>query len=155
MTEVSISNRAEQVRRTRRHERGAAVQAGMKLSVDETKLDRKNYVYRFVNDTPGRIQAMTVGGEWDVVEDAAKALKSDSTSEGTGVSVVAGTAPGGAPMRTVLLRKPKWIHEEDRKTKMADLDRTMSAIKHGKPETAAPEITGNTGYVPGGAIEIR
>jgi len=150
-----IGKRAEEVRRTRRHERGAVVSTGLRMAVNDAALDKKNYVHRFVNDDPGRIQAMTEGGEWDKVEDPNKVIKSDSTGEGTSVSVVVGTNAGGAPKRAVLLRKPKWIHDEDRKAKMADLDKTMSAIKRGKPTTAAAEITGDTGYVPDGGIDIR
>ncbi len=146
--------RADTVRKQRRHERGATVYTGMKLGVDMSKLD-PNHVYRFVNDKPGRIDAFTKGGEWDIVTDTTKELKSDATDEGTKVSIVAGTHEGGAPMRTVLLRKPKWIHDEDQKAKMADLDKTMAAIKSGKPKTADAEITGDLGYVPEGGISIR
>ncbi len=155
MSEAQTSKRADEVRRTRRHERGATVHTGMKLTVDETKLNRKDYVHRFVNDEPGRIQAMTQGGEWDVVEDPGRTIKSDSIGEGTSVSVNVGVGAGGAPKRAVLLRKPKWIHDEDKKAKMADLDKTMSAIKQGKPKSADPEVTGDLGYVPEGGISIR
>lgn len=153
--EAPAGKRAEQVRKSRRHERGATVHTGMKMAVDESKLDLKNYVYRHVNDTPGRIQAMTEGGEWDVVEDPNKQIKSDATGEGTSVSVVVGTAAGGAPVRSVLLREPRWIYDEDQKAKAKNLDKTMAAIKRGKPETADREITGDVGYVPDGAISIR
>ncbi len=155
MSEAPKSTRAEAVRTTRRHERGAVVNTGLRMAVNDAALDKKNYVHRFVNDDPGRIQAMTEGGEWDKVEDPNKVIKSDSTGEGTNVSVVVGTTANGAPKRAVLLRKPKWIHDEDQKAKMADHDKTMAAIKRGKPTTAAAEITGDTGYVPDGGIDIR
>jgi hypothetical protein len=150
-----IGKRADEVRKTRRHERGATVNTGLRLAVNTAALDKKNYVHRFVNDEPGRIEALTKGGEWDIVQDPNKTIKSDATGEGTSVSVVVGTNAGGQPKRAVLLQKPKWIHDEDQKAKMADLDTTMSAIKRGKPKTADAEITGDTGYVPDGGISIR
>lgn len=149
------ATRADEVRRARRHERGETTVLGYKLGVNEKELDRKNYVYRFVNDTPGRIDAFTKGGEWDIVDDRSKTIKSDATGEGTGVSVVAGVGTGGAPMRTVLLRKPKWIHDEDRAAKMAEQDKLMESIARGKPQTdgKASDLDG-TSYVPAGGINI-
>lgn len=146
--------RADEVRRERRHKRGDAVHTGYKLTVDESKLDRNNYVYRYVNDTPGRIHAFTQGGEWDVVEDPKKELKSDATGEGTGVSVVAGTREGGEPMRSVLLRKPKWIHDEDLKAKHENLDEMMRGLARGVPQSAEGKQEVGTTYVPEGGISI-
>lgn len=146
--------RADEVRRERRHKRGATVHTGYNLTVDESKLDRENYVHRFVNDTPGRIEAFTKGGEWDVVEDPKKELKSDATGEGTGVSVVAGTREGGQPMRTVLLRKPKWIHDEDKKAKAKDLDEMMKGLARGVPQAAEGTVEQSATYVPEGGISI-
>lgn len=146
--------RADEVRRERRHSRGETVHTGYNLAVDETKLDRKNYVYRYVNDTPGRVQAFTQGGEWDVVEDPKKEIKSNATGEGTAVSVVAGTREGGQPMRTVLLRKPKWIHDEDQKAKQASLDEMMKGLVRGVPQSAEGKQEADSTYVPEGGISI-
>ncbi|MCP5003792.1 MAG: hypothetical protein GY941_07550, partial [Planctomycetes bacterium] len=47
-------NRAETTRRARRMTKDSASFTGMKLTVDESKLDRDKYEYRFANDKDNR-----------------------------------------------------------------------------------------------------
>lgn len=102
-----------------------------KLSLDESKLDRQNYVYRFANDEPGRLHNLTALDDWDVVEDREGNLSADQTAVGSEVSRYAGQAREGQT-RTVLLRKPRNLHDEDQQAKQRRIDATEAGIRGGE-----------------------
>lgn len=133
--------------RKRRRKTGAI--SGIKLSVDESKLDRRNFEYRFINDRPGRIHQLTQNDDWDLVtgEDGA-----------TGVNYHAGLSDEHKSMRTYLARKPKQWYEDDQAEKQREIDRLVETINRGTLRNNSPEaaaIAGAHGYVPEGAISIR
>lgn len=148
-------NRAEQVKSERRRKPGVTTHLGLKLGVDESKLDREKFAYRFVNDTPGRLSMLTEQDDWEFVEDPSKAVKDDSTNEGGRVSAHAGVTESNKPMRAYLLRKPKGYFEDDQKSKQTPIDDVMTAIKRGAPQSAEARKEAATAYVPEGGINIK
>lgn len=148
-------NRAAEVKAERRRRRNTTVLTGQKLGVDESLLDRKNFEYRWINDKAGRISAMTKNDDWDLMVDPSKKVKDDATNEGALISIDVGYGENNQPMKAYLARKPKDFYREDQAAKAADLDRTMEAIKRGKPQTAEAQELGNKSYVPEGGISIR
>lgn len=138
--------------KTERRRRNSEALGGrnLRLSLDESKLDRKNYVYRWVNDEPGRIQTMTTQDDWDVVTDRAGEIKQNSIGDGTQVAAYAGVGDGGTPVNAVLMRKPKAYAEEDEAAKQRRIDETEASMK----QTA--ESGANNTYTPeGGGMKIE
>lgn len=142
--------RADEVRRERRRKPGQTVLANLKLSVDEAKLDRKTYEYRFVNDKDGRVQQLHAQ-DWDIAPEGAK---EDNASLGSVNSAHAGVNEG-KPYQTVLMRKPKDWFDEDQKEKQRPLDEMEDAIRRGRTDHKANELRGAGVYTPGGANTIE
>lgn len=124
-------NRAETERRERRKKRGSTVISGLKLHVDKSELDPA-YEYRWVNDTPGRVQQMT-NDDWDKVE-------------GRGEQHVG--VDSGHSVKAVLMRKRKDWYEDDQKEKMKPLDEIDASIRRGAHHKE-PELAGEVAYTPG------
>lgn len=143
-TPRSVEARADEVRQERRRKPGQTVLSGIKLSVDESKLDRNTYQYRFANDKGGRVEQLG-SVDWDVAPEAAK---SDGNGLGTVNSVHAGVIEG-KPYNTVLLRKRKDWFEADQKEKQQPLDATDEAIRRGNVDHKANELRGDGVYTPG------
>lgn len=135
-TATARPTRAEQTRRERRMKPGATVNAGIKLSLDEDRLDRKTYDYRWVNDVPGRVKQLEAM-DWDVVKD--DEAKTDGTGAGTVPTVHGGIGDNGKPHGMVLMRKFKDWADEDRKRKRKPLDEMDEAIRRGTAHKAAGE----------------
>ena len=125
--------RAEEVRQERRRQPGSTVMAGVKLAVDETKLDRKNFQYRWAKDFGGRMPQLH-GDDWDPAPEQAVI---GSQGEGTVGSKIGGTDESGKPYKMVLLRKRKDWYEADQKEKQKPLDEMEKAIRAG---SSRPEI---------------
>lgn len=144
-------NRADEVRTERRRKPGSTVLPGIKLGVDESKLDRDNYAYRLVNDTAGRVQQLE-GQDWDPAPEQALF---GSTGAGTVQSKHAGSIEG-RPFNAVLMRKPKRMHVEDQAAKQRPIDELEGAIKRGSVAQAQvpTEMTGAGTYTPGGGNTI-
>lgn len=137
--------RQEQVQQRRRRRESLGSDRNMKLSVPEDFKD-PNYEYRWVNDRPGRVQQLH-REDWDVVEGASQL---DSNSIGTTVKRVSDRFTGE---NTVLMRKPKEFHEEDKLRKKQALDKVDEALRVGAPPS--PEgLAGPQSYVPGGRNKI-
>lgn len=91
-----------------------------------------NYVYRWVNDTPGRIHQLTQMDDWDLVTDVAKTEKDKSL--GVSLERVVDRRTG---QRAVLVRKPKSYYVEDKAKEQASIAQTESHVRAGrinKPE---------------------
>jgi hypothetical protein len=140
-------NRAEEVRRERRHKPGKTVLDGLRLAVDETKLDKKNFEYRWVNDAPGRVQRMH-DRDWDPATEQVGA-----GAEGTVQSKVVGTADG-KPVNGVLMRKHKDWYREDQKAKQAPLNEMDKAIREGINHRNEPALRDGA-YTPNGGNVIE
>lgn len=107
-----------------------------------------NFVYRWVNDEPGRLHALTVADDWEVVASDQKGPK--DVSLGTGSERIVDRRTG---KRAILLRKRKDYYVSDKAKEQAMIDDTEKSIKRGqlKSETGQPEAGG---YVPQGAISV-
>lgn len=93
-----------------------------KLHVDEAKLDRQRYAYRWANDAGNRIHDLTVSDDWEIVPDR------DTDNQGARHSVVAGTGERGNAYNAVLLRKPKAYHDEDVRKQQRFIDEQESGL---------------------------
>lgn len=145
--------RAEEITKERRRRRTDAL-AGrrQRLHVDETQLDHAKYTYRFANDTDNRIHSLTVNDDWEVVSDRSGAVKPDAAGDGSTVSLVAGVGDRGAPIKALLLRKPKDLHEQDIAATQRRIDQTEQTLRSG----AVPGVkTDGQMYVPQSGISIE
>jgi hypothetical protein len=154
MPEVSKATppRAEAVRAERRRKPGSEAFAGIKLSVDETKIDRTNYQYRFVNDHDNRVQKL-YAQDWDVAPEAD--AKPDSNGMGSVSSALGGTDNSGKPYNQVLMRKPKDWFEADQREKQKPLDAMDEAIRRGRTNEQNVPLRGEGVYTPNGGNTIE
>lgn len=150
-TETTKPTRADEVRNERRRKPGNTVQAGVRLTVDESKLDRQNYEYRWVNDDGARMSRMH-SEDWDPAPEGAV---TDSHSAGTVGAKLAGTDKEGKPMNAVLMRKRKDWYRDDQKEKQDGLNVTEHGIKTGTAHQSTGEPALNEGvYTPDGGNKI-
>ncbi len=139
--------RADQVRTERRRKPGSTVLSGLRLHIDKDKLDPA-YEYRWVNDTPGRVQQL-YGQDWDKVESSDIAGSSPGTVPTQHVGSEAGT-----PINAILMRKRKEFYAADQKEKQAPLDAMDESIRRGSAhQQAEPELR-DVAYTPGGTNTI-
>jgi hypothetical protein len=129
--------RQEEVKERRRRRESLGADRNLKLHVPENKKD-PNFVYRFVNDRPGRVQQLTEGDDWDVVPSI--------TAESGNETRVADKSSGE---RAVLLRKRKEFYEADKAEEQKALDARDEALRRAPPQDAQG-LSGPEAYVPGG-----
>jgi len=132
-------SRAEQIATARRRRNADMGGVRSRLAVDTTKLDMENFTHRWVNDEPGRIEALTVQDDWEVVTDRANVVKDGNTGIGTEVSQYVGIGGGGSSGRAVLLRKPKTYHDEDKAAAQRRIDETENAMRQGMTPGTSPD----------------
>lgn len=135
--------------RQRRKKRDGGV-IGRRLGVNENILDFNKFVYRWINDRPGRLIAMTKSDDWDFVTNDGGVLKEDSADLGDVVSQIVGTAPDGSSLRAYLARKPKTFWEEDQAEKQAELDEQLNQLRRGNDKSGAAQ----SDYIPNSGIRI-
>lgn len=146
---MAQENRADAVRTERRRKAGSIEHTGMAFVHEESQLDRKNYAYRMVNDTKGRVRQLE-SQDWDVAPEQALL---GNTSGGNVQSKHAGVNELGA-FNAVLMRKPIAMHNEDQKAKQTHLDDIDNRIKSGELRTDA-DLNGAGVYTPGGRNTIE
>lgn len=127
MAEQARATRADEVRQERRRQPGATVMAGIKLTVDETKLDRKTFEYRWAKDFGGRMPQLH-SEDWDPAPESAVL---GNQGEGTVGTKIGGTDEGGKPYNMVLLRKRKDWFRADQEEKQRPLKEMDDAIRRG------------------------
>ena len=116
-----------------------------RLGLDESKLDLMNYRYRWVNDTPGNIAALT-SREWEVV--------TDGDIDGQEAARNAGFGAENRPQKAVLMRKWKQWFEEDQKAALETHRKSMADMMRGKSEaTRAPDSDGQEYAVASNRVE--
>ena len=142
MAQTLRETRSEIERRERRRKPGPVEQAGLKLTLDESKLDRNRFHYRFVNDKPERVRHL-MANDYDIATEVAKP---DSNSGGTVTSALAGVDERG-PYNTVLMRKERDWFEADQVEKMKPLDMMDDQIRRGA-EHQGQKLTGSGVYSP-------
>lgn len=143
------SDRDVQIKAERRRRNSDAL-AGKRrrLAVDESKLDRENFVYRWVNDDGSRVELLSTQDDWDVVSDRDGAMKEGIHS--AKVETTVGVGERGSPVKAVLMRKPKNYHDDDEAAKQRRIDESERAIREGQSQGATAENS----YVPDSGIQI-
>lgn len=134
----------------RRRKRGGGYLHGRRLGTNPEYIDHTRYAYRWINDEPGRLVAMTQHDDWDIVTNQGGAVKEDASDLGDAVSLVVGTLPDGSPKRAYLCRKPKKFYEEDQAEKQAELDAQLEQLRRGNDRGGASQ----SDYVPKGGISL-
>lgn len=125
-------SRTEQVKEQRRRRNSESLSGHRRrMALDMSKLDTENFEYRWANNEPGRVETLTQQDDWEIVTDRDGGIKRDSTGTGTEVSIVAGTGDSGAPVRSVLIRKPKKYQDEDRRAKQRRIDEMEAGLREG------------------------
>lgn len=121
-----------------------------RLSVNHALLDHEEYRYHWINDTPGRLHALTVLDDWDIMRDPA--IKDDGKHiEGAQVRNLVGTAPDNKPLYAYLARKRKKWWQADRAKAQASLDKFDEELQRGiTKDPAALKATDPHAYVPEG-----
>ena len=122
-------------RRKERQQRGATDHGFTKrLGLDESKLDAKNYRYRWVNDTPGNISSLEAR-EWERVD--------PEQVDGQLTVRVVGTKPDGSPLESVLMRKWSEWFDEDTAKRQEHHKKNIADMMRGKGEDQrSPESDG-------------
>lgn len=105
-----------------------------------------NYVYRFVNDVPGRIAKFQAAGYEVVDHDATIGGVTVDSSKGTDSTkskIVGQDRLTGNAVEAYLMRIPKEYYEEDQAAKQQKIDEKEIAMKR---ETKKPGHYGNLKY---------
>jgi len=85
-----------------------------------------NYVYRWVNDTPGRVERFKTGG-YECVEDAGE-IGQSTVDRGSRLGSVVTRSVGGA-VTAVLMRISREWYDEDQAAKMDEIDRLEESMR--------------------------
>jgi len=144
-------NRADEVRQERRRKPGATVLAGTKLTVDESKMDRKNFTYRWAKDQGARVAQLHA----DDYDPAPGDAVIGNQGAGTVGTKVGGTDETGKPYGMVLMRKRKDWYDADQTDKQKPLDEVEKDILRGRAhERNEPDLRSGA-YTPGvNTIEV-
>jgi hypothetical protein len=146
--------RTEEQRAQRRRRADTTHEGTGRLSVREDLLDRKKFTYRWINDTAGRIEAMTKRDDWDIVTDPD--IKVDGKNEGAQVRELVGKHPDGSPQYSYLCKKPLDWHREDRAKKMREVNQLEADLKRGVSKGAGALSADNaSAYIPAGGISLE
>jgi hypothetical protein len=138
-------DRAEEVRQERRRKPGSTTAIGIKLTTDESKMDRANYSYRWVKDHGGRMTQLH-GDDWDPAPDGVIGSHGGSASVG---SKIGGTDESGKPYSMVLMRKRKDWFQADQKEKQKPLDEMDRQIRRGQSRPEIEASDRDDFYTPG------
>jgi len=140
-------DRAEEVT-TRRKKRGGGELTGHRLAVVSSQLDHNKFVYRWINNKPGRIFAKTIEDDWEIV--TSDGIKDDGVDLGNKVSQIVGTAPDGSALLAYLCRKPKQYYDEDQAEKSVELDKQLEQMRRGQSRSGS--VQGD--YIPHSGIKL-
>ena len=118
----------------RRRNAGSLNRMGqMKLDcIEPADLDLKRYVYRWINDEPGRIRDLTRNDDYDFVPASGLGAgfdlaSTDSESEDR-VRMLVGTSANGKAQYTYLARKPRSFWEADNEEVVAVREAQMAGV---------------------------
>lgn len=124
-----------------------------KLDVPQAQ-DDPDSVYRWVNDSPGRLQKALNGG-YMFVEDptlhVGTGSESGNTEQSSRVSRLVGKDAKGNPMLAYLMKIDRVTYDEDQAVKQAAIDETDNAIRQGQYN----EKSGDGRYIPKEGINIK
>lgn len=116
-----------------------------------------NYVYRWINDEPGRVHNLTKMDDWDTVTELDLGARGEKDRQvGSVVERIADKATG---RRCILVRKPKDYYVDDRTKGQRVVDEIDAMVKRGDVPSANSDIeprrNGVNAYVPAGGINIQ
>lgn len=141
----------ERSRRRRREDIGTGRLRNLAINGD---LDPR-YTYRWINDDPGRVHALTVNDDWDVVtHEQINDRDAKDKGTGSGVERIVDKVTG---KRAILVRKPLEYYQADKAKEQEALDDLETAIKRGastSPESLQAQEPGKA-YIPQGGIVIK
>ena len=142
-----VETRSNQIKTERRRRAGMGLERSLKLYVPEEKKDPKKS-YRWMNDTPGRIEQKTVHDDWDVTTQ-------DRNGEPFSGRVPVGPGPDGKPIYAVLCEKLKEYYDQDEAEKIKAIKAQEDDMRVGPPpSTSGLGAEPTTAYVPGGRNTI-
>lgn len=141
---MSRPSRMDDVKVERRRRVGQGSERSLKLHVPEGAKD-PNFVYRWVNNNPGRVKQLTEMDDYEVVS-ASDGKIDAGTSEGTVVKRTVNRTEGD---EAILLRKPREYYEADKADEQAMIDQRDEALRAGS-EATSEGLSGSEAYVPGG-----
>lgn len=136
-------DRAAQVQGERRRRSVLGPDRNLKLFVPESEKD-PDFVYRWVNNRPGRIKQLTQMDDYDIVSAPDNQIDV-GTSEGTVVKRTVDRNEGG---EAVLLRKPRKFYEADKAEEQRGIDATDELMRQGAVRDSEG-LSGSEAYVPG------
>ena len=144
------TSRQTEVKQQRRRRQGIGAERNLKLHVPEDAKD-PNFVYRWVNDRPGRVRQLTKMDDYEVVS-SAELNGGDpdplgNTAEGT---VMTRTADAGIGEKTVLLKKPREYYDADKRGEQKEIDERDKLLRKGAPPSESGLTSKDNAYVPGG-----
>jgi hypothetical protein len=137
--------------------------AQMRLdSIPEVALDLKNFVYRWIDDKPGRLRNATKVDDYDFVTVAE--LGAEFNPENTDgessehITMFAEESKGGKPIYTHLCRKPREFWEEDNEEMVMRREAMMEGRVYQGEEDAptgdgiprGSDLSRSVSYVPSG-----
>ncbi len=100
---------------------------------DEAKDER--FVYRWINDEPGRLFQLTEQDDYDFVYDErirTEAVGAEkNTDGGTRISRIVGRSKTGEPLRAYLCRKLKEYYDEDNRKRMRQWRELTDQVEQG------------------------
>ena len=159
--------RADQTKRERRRRKGGSLNRMVSMKLDvfgADQLDMENYVYRWVNDDPGRMRMATVNDDYEFVETSEiKDYNADATdSVGERVRMLAGTDKNGNATYTYLLRKRRDWFEDDQNELVTAREAMMEGrvyegqVDAGLDEQSAEKVSKEKGnfYVPKDTVSL-
>ena len=119
-----MTNKTEAVKR----ERAKRTPVGGTRDILTVNGKSPDHVYRWVKDSPGRIQRFRDGGYEVVTEDLEVGQNTVDRSSKVGSAI---TKHGGGLDTLVLMRIPKEWYDEDQAAKQADIDALEATMKSG------------------------
>ena len=143
--------RQEETKNRRRRREGIGPERNLKLYIPEESKD-PNFVYRWVNDRPGRVRQLTTMDDYEVVSHG-ELIGGDpdpagNTADGT---VMTRTADSRIGEKTVLVKKLREYYESDKREEQKLVDAREDAMRRAPPISQEESSSGGpTAYIPGG-----
>ncbi|HDA7126318.1 TPA: hypothetical protein O5T86_001251 [Staphylococcus aureus] len=141
---MSRTPRIEEVQTERRRRTGLGPDRNLKLHVPEEAKD-PNFVYRWVNNRPGRVMQLTQMDDYEVVSSEDGKIDR-GTTEGTVVKRTVNRSEGD---EAVLVRKPRAYYEADKAEEQKLIDAADEDMRNGASRSSEG-LSGSEAYVPGG-----
>lgn len=121
-----------------------------RLGVPMSWLNLEEFRYRFINDEPGRLYAMTQEDDWEFAPSGEQKMDEQSVTQGDAVSRVVGVHPDGKPMLAYFCRKRRDWYDEDQREKRKTLDEHEQQLQRGASRAGDAQ----SDYIPNDGISM-